>query len=99
MTDSAVQIKHKPTNIIVRCENERSQHQNKRTAMDLLKAKLWELKNSQVQKEFSDNRKQQVGSGMRGDKIRTIREKDGIVNDHRTGKKWRYKDYIKGDFQ
>lgn len=95
-TDSTVQIKHIPTGIIVRCESERSQHQNKDTAMKILYSRLMLLEESLQKSKMSNDKKQQVGSGMRGDKRRTIRQQDGQVNDHVTGATWRYEDYVKG---
>ena len=97
-TDSAVQIKHKPSGLRVRCESERSQHQNKLTAIQMLRANLQAHQDRAQSDRQARNRKQQVGSGMRGDKIRTIRQQDGNVTDHVTGKTWRYKDYVKGNW-
>jgi peptide chain release factor 1 len=97
-TDSAVQIKHKPSGLIVRCESERSQHLNRITAMTLLQARLTEAKEKKRRQENAKNKKQQVGSGMRGDKRRTIRQQDGVVNDHKAGRSWQYKDYVKGNW-
>ena len=96
VTASAVQLKHKPSGIMVRCESERSQAQNRSTARAILRAKLWELRNTQQSEDRSKNRKDQVGSGMRGDKRRTIRTQDDQVTDHLTGRVWRYKDYHRG---
>jgi peptide chain release factor 1 len=95
-TDSAVQIKHIPTGIMVRCESERSQHQNKDTAIKILRSRLMTLEENLQKSKISSDKKQQVGSGMRGDKRRTIRQQDGQVNDHLTGMSWRYEDYVKG---
>ena len=99
VTASAVQLKHKPSGLMVRCETERSQHQNRETAMALLRARLWELEQGRLTGARAENRKQQVGSGMRGDKRRTIRAQDGQVTDHMTGRTWRYKDYVRGNWE
>jgi peptide chain release factor 1 len=64
--------------------------------MGLLRARLWELEQNRLAGARAEDRKQQVGSGMRGDKRRTIRAQDGQVADHVTGKTWRYKDYVRG---
>ena len=98
VTDSAVQIKHKPSGITVRAENERSQHSNKEIALGLLRAKLLNQKSAQAKTEHNLKRKQQVGSGMRGDKIRTVALQRGTVTDHRTGNSIPSKKYLRGEF-
>lgn len=98
VTDSAVILKHKPTGLTVRCESERSQNQNRQTALNLLRSRLWEAKQSEISGARAEDRKRQVGSGMRGDKRRTIRAQDGQVTDHVNGKTWQYKKYIRGDW-
>jgi len=97
-TSSAVQVKHIPSGLLVRCETQRSQSQNKETALQILCARLAQQSNDKLQNEMSANRKSQVGSGMRGDKRRTVRQQDGQVNDHLTGRTWRYEDYVKGNW-
>lgn len=98
-TDSAVRLVHRPTGIVVRAESERDQSQNRRTARAVLRAKLWELERSRVTGARAADRRAQVGSGMRGDKRRTIRTQDDQVNDHVTGRTWRYKAYVRGDWE
>ncbi len=98
-TASAVQLRHVPSNLMVRCEAERSQFQNKQTALAILRAKLHRTEQERQSKASADNRKQQVGSGQRGDKRRTIREQDGSVVDHVTGKRWEFKRYARGDWE
>ena len=96
--ETAVVITHIPTQVTVRCEASRSQHQNKETALKQLRAKLWANKILH-QNQCQDNiRSFQIGSGMRGDKRRTIRVQHGVVVDHITGQKWRYDDYRSGNW-
>ena len=68
------------------------------TAMALLRARLWDQANGTKQAHDAQDRKEQVGSGMRADKRRTVRYQDGIVTDHVLGKQWKLKDYLKGDY-
>lgn len=95
-TYSCVVLKHKPSGLVVRCQNERSQQQNRKFALSVLRAKLKRASDEREHQVRAQERKDQVGSGQRGDKIRTIRVKDGQVNDHVTGRKWRYDDYRAG---
>lgn len=95
-TDSAVVVTHLPTRLSVRVESERSQHQNKAVAMALLRARLLDAEQGRQAKKLNGKRKDQVGSGMRGDKVRTIALQRGQVTDHRTGKSMRSKDYLRG---
>lgn len=97
--ESAVQLTHKPTGLMVRCESERSQHQNRATALALLRARLWEAQKERENASRASDRRQQVGTGMRGDKARTYRVQDGIVTDHRTGKKARLDRVLKGHLE
>ncbi len=82
-TDSAVRITHLPTGIVVECQDERSQHKNKARAMSLLQAKLLDAALSAQQSEQAENRRLQVGSGDRSERIRTYNFPQGRVTDHR----------------
>lgn len=96
-TESAVQVTHTPTGIQVRCESERSQHQNKETALGVLRARLLEAKQHSSARARDNKRRNQVGSGMRGDKIRTVAVHRDQVTDHQTGKQIAVKDYLRGN--
>lgn len=96
-TDSAVQMRHVPSGIVVRCEGERSQHQNRAMALAVLSARLAEQQRESATRTRNGSRKEQVGSGMRGDKVRTVRCQDGIVTDHRSGAKIDLRAFSRGD--
>ena len=91
-------VRHLPTGITVRCEEERSQHRNRSIALERLRSLLEERERSRVAGDRDASRRGQVGSGMRGDKRRTIRYQDGQVTDHLTGRTWRLKDYLRGEW-
>tara|TARA_B100000586_G_scaffold165741_1_gene120821 strand:- start:8856 stop:9935 length:1080 start_codon:yes stop_codon:yes gene_type:complete len=80
---TAIRLTHIPTTIVVTCQNERSQLQNKLQAMEILKSKLWDLELQKQKSEISEARKSQVGSGERSEKIRTYNFPQGRVTDHR----------------
>lgn len=85
---SAVRLKHKPTGIVVTCQTERQQIQNRELAMKLLRAKIWELELSKRQEVLSELKSTQVGKGMRAEKIRTYNFPQDRITDHRISKSY-----------
>ena len=93
-TDSAVRLTHEPTGLVVTCQDEKSQIKNKEKAFKVLRSRLYDLKMQEQEDEISAQRKSQVGTGDRSERIRTYNFPQGRVSEHRTGVTLYKLDYI-----
>ncbi len=84
-TDSAVRITHLPTGLVVSCQDEKSQHKNKAKGLKVLRSRLFDLKQQEQQQQIAKERKSQVGTGDRSERIRTYNFSQGRITDHRIG--------------
>ncbi|EDM98231.1 peptide chain release factor 1 [Pseudoflavonifractor capillosus ATCC 29799] len=97
-TSSAVRLIHKPTGMVVECQQERSQFQNRDKAMQILRSRLYEAEQQRVSAEWSEERRSQVGTGMRNERIRTYNFPQGRLTDHRIGLTlYKLEDVMNGD--
>ncbi|WP_294550954.1 peptide chain release factor 1 [uncultured Pseudoflavonifractor sp.] len=97
-TSSAVRLIHKPTGMVVECQQERSQFQNRDKAMQILRSRLYEAERQRVSAEWSEERRSQVGTGMRNERIRTYNFPQGRLTDHRIGLTlYKLEDVMNGD--
>ena len=97
-TDSAVRLTHLPTGLVVTCQDEKSQHKNKAKAMKVLQARLLDMKEQEQHQKMAQDRKSQVGTGDRSERIRTYNFPQGRITDHRIGiTLYRLEAFLDGD--
>jgi peptide chain release factor 1 len=99
-TDSAVRVTHLPSGLVVTCQDEKSQHKNKAKALKVLRARLLDMKQQEQHDRISEDRRGQVGSGDRSERIRTYNFPQGRMTDHRIGLTlYRLAEILEGDLQ
>ena len=86
--ETAVRLTHRPTGIVVECQSERSQARNKEKAMEILRAKIYHQQQEKQRSEMAQERREQIGTAMRAEKIRTYNFPQNRITDHRIGKSW-----------
>ncbi len=97
-TESAIRLTHRPTGIVVECQDERSQHKNKDRAIKILRSKLYEIQMQEQASQIAAERKSQVGTGDRSERIRTYNYPQGRVTDHRIGLTlYKLEQFLNGD--
>jgi peptide chain release factor 1 len=95
--ETAVRLEHVPSGMVVNCQDERKQGQNKKRALEVLRTKLYAKSMQESLDKENSSRKAQIGSGQRGDKIRTLRYQDGKVTNHMNGKKVNLTEVLNGN--
>ncbi len=96
--ETAVRILHKPTGIVISSREERSQHANRERAIEVLRAKLYDIEQQKASGNIGEMRREQIGSADRSEKIRTYNFPQNRITDHCIGKKWsNLEDIMKGD--
>lgn len=97
-TESCIRMVHLPTGIVVNCQDERSQIKNREKAMKVMKSRLYDYYNTKYRNEYAENRKSQIGTGDRSERIRTYNFPQGRVTDHRIGLTlYNLEDFLAGD--
>ena len=97
-TSSAVRLIHEPTGIVAECQTERSQLQNREYAMRLLRSRIYDIEKAKQENAVASERKSQVGSGDRSEKIRTYNYPQGRITDHRIGLSiYQFEDFLNGN--
>jgi peptide chain release factor 1 len=97
-TSSAIRVTHIPTGMVVECQDERSQHKNKDKAMKILRSRILEAEREKQMSSIADERKSQVGTGDRSERIRTYNYPQGRISDHRIGLTiYKLEQFLNGD--
>lgn len=97
--NTAVRLIHKPTGAMASCQTQRYQEQNRKIALEMLRAKIWQKQEEEKQAKIDQQRRSAVGRGMRSEKIRTYNYPQNRVTDHRIKKKFRLEDIIEGKLE